>query len=230
MLSEPIGRRIPTTGSGTSAYLPPEALVDEGERGPCDTSADVWSLGIIMYIILSGVHPFDIDNDASDKEVEERILHEPVVLEGGDWDKVSDQGKDLLRRLLSKEPSERPTVTEVLEHSWMLGGANKVPLEDFGENLRRFHRGRRRLKALLLATMLGLGKLPNDKGSKSEDQLGSRLAALKVFDPKDEGVISAQDLARVVKSVGDDLSDAEIMEVSFTDPPLYFPLRYIKPN
>jgi serine/threonine protein kinase len=162
-----------------------------------------------------------------------------VVLEGGGWDKVSTQGKDLLRKLLSKDPSERPSATQVLEHSWLLGGAmaNKTPLEDAGENLRRFHRGRRRLKALLLATMLGLGKhaecgsQSNQKSSEVEqssnnthqltlprsnhgdDELGSRLAALAVFDKTGKGVITGEDLGRVVRSLGDDLSDAEILEV-----------------
>lgn len=205
-----------------------------------------------MYIVLAGAHPFDLENNASDAEVEERILYEDIVLEGGNWDKVSTQGKDLLRQLLSKDPEERPSATQVLEHPWMIGGAiaNKVPLEDVGENLRKFHRGRRRLKALLLATMLELGKhkdhskvstalhdCDEKKGSEpivdddakrrdhhigDEDPLGSRLAALRVFDPSGSGVISAQDLSRVVKSLGDDLSQAEIMEVKYFAPFFFF--------
>jgi serine/threonine protein kinase len=64
--------------SGTLAYLAPECMIDEEERIPCGTSADMWSLGLVMYIILSGTHPFDLENNASDEEIVHRILHDPV--------------------------------------------------------------------------------------------------------------------------------------------------------
>lgn len=256
MINENVARRTAKSGSGTNAYLPPEALVNEKERGPCDTSADMWSLGLVMYIILAGAHPFDLENNATDEEISKRVLNNQVVLEGSTWEQVSHEAKDLLRKLLSKNPNERPTATEVLNHAWMRGGAmaNKVPLEDAGENLRKFHRGRRRLKALLLTTMLGLDthaddsddddddeigdeatiygnnlineeikqnkrkkmkkkKSQNNKHQQHEEVLGSRSAALRVFDTSGKGYISADDLVRVVKRVGDDLSENEILEM-----------------
>lgn len=275
LLSASPAERTPKTGSGTSAYMPPEALAPEGERRPCDAAADMWSLGVVMYILLSGAHPFDMENSASDLEITRRILTTVPDLSGPAWSRISCSGRNLLRRLLDKDPARRPTAQEVLQDAWCLAsdttgqggryGARElsslddidavqlgsVPLEDVAENLRKFHRGRRRLKALLLATMLGLdqphkrinsGSSANskttDKGTgkfnataaalaskasdvegrkdrgMDDDPLGSRRAAIRIFDRDGKGWVSGADLARVARSVGDaDCCDSCVREM-----------------
>lgn len=115
----------------------------------------MWSLGVVMYIVLAGAHPFDLQNDASDEEVVRRILEEEASMEGPVWDQVSPEGKGLLLSLLHRDPTKRPTATEVLQHPWMRGAASDRVLDSTSENLRMFHRGRRRLKVIGNPTRTG---------------------------------------------------------------------------
>ena len=77
---------------GTSYYLAPEVI--EGEYSE---KCDVWSLGVIMYILLSGEPPF---NGETDYEIVERIKAGEYSLEGEHWDQISDQAKNLIELLL----------------------------------------------------------------------------------------------------------------------------------
>lgn len=74
------------------------------------------------------------------------------------WDSISPDAKALVKRLLTPDTEARPTAQELLHHPWIAEGTelSQEPLEASVENLRRFHRGRRRLKALMLAVMAGL--------------------------------------------------------------------------
>lgn len=106
---------------GTSAYLPPELL----ESGICTTACDMWALGCVLYIVLSGSHPFDLDGTASDDEVEERIKHAPVSFDFAAWTNVSAEAKDLISKLLLKDPSQRLTADQLLLHPWIVARSPK---------------------------------------------------------------------------------------------------------
>lgn len=77
---------------GTSFYLAPEVI--EGEYSE---KCDVWSLGIILYMLLSGVPPFDGETDY---EVVDRIKLGEYSMEGDLWDQISDQAMDLIQQVL----------------------------------------------------------------------------------------------------------------------------------
>ena len=154
--SRPIYRK----GSGTIAYSAPEVLLGQ----PCDYKADIWSLGVLLYILLSGYHPFDPVNDANDDEVSKRIQckqdhYKYVSFQSPVWKRISPTAKQLVESLLKFDPRERPSAQELLHNPWLSGNEelSSEPLEASVENLRKFHRGRRRLKALMLAIMAGLG-------------------------------------------------------------------------
>jgi len=81
---------------------------------------DVWSCGVVVYILLGGYPPFYHDNDA--------VLFKKIV--SGDfefhapfWDPVSAAGKDLIRQMLTLNPQERPTAAALLQHPWVTGQA-----------------------------------------------------------------------------------------------------------
>lgn len=80
---------------GTPYYVAPEVL-----KGKYISKCDIWSLGVLFYIMLSGYLPF---NGPTQDDVYDKILKTNYSLEQKEWTKVSDQGKNLLSHLLEKD-------------------------------------------------------------------------------------------------------------------------------
>jgi len=95
---------------GTPYYVAPEVL-----KGNYDKQCDVWSLGVILFVFLCGYPPFEGDNN---KEIFKNVLKTPLTFDPVDWDRVSDSAKDLLTKMLEKDPSKRISAQECLEHEW----------------------------------------------------------------------------------------------------------------
>jgi serine/threonine protein kinase len=91
------------------AYSPPEVLRGEPYR---PIPRDIWSLGVLLYILLTGKYPFGSQPNSRTKN---RILNEEPR-----WDelKIPPLAKDLLQRMLEKDPSKRITLKEVQAHPW----------------------------------------------------------------------------------------------------------------
>ena len=77
---------------GTPYYIAPEVL-----QGEYDEKCDVWSCGVLLYILLSGSPPFDGEDD---EQILEQVAKGIYKLEGKVWDKVSPEGKDLVQKML----------------------------------------------------------------------------------------------------------------------------------
>ncbi|TDH72310.1 hypothetical protein CCR75_000753 [Bremia lactucae] len=112
----PAGVTTDTEESGTAGYLPPELLMS----GDCTSACDMWALGCVLYITLSGSHPFDLDGMATDSVVEHRVKTEAISFDFSAWHDVSVDAKDLVSKLLEKDPTLRLTADEMLQHPWML--------------------------------------------------------------------------------------------------------------
>eukprot|EP00501_MAST-03F_sp_TOSAG23-6_P000124 GSMAST32.ASY1.ANO1.126.1 assembled CDS len=97
------------TDCGSPWYVAPEILTGR----PYDASVDMWSIGVITYILLAGYPPFHHDNQTilfrKIKECEYRF-------DSPYWDSISIEAKDLIRKLLVLEPRRRLTVEQVLSH------------------------------------------------------------------------------------------------------------------
>ena len=97
--------------AGTLAFLSPEIV----GHIPHDRSTDVWSLGILLYTLLTSRLPF------VSKTIEEtrmNILKNPLNLKQSCWAQVPEAAKDLVSRMLKKAPRERITIREALSHPW----------------------------------------------------------------------------------------------------------------
>jgi len=104
------------TMCGTLDYLPPEML----EGRDHDSKVDVWSLGVLCYEFLFGDAPFMA---AGHNETYKRILK--VDLKFPAHHQVSEGAKDLIRKLLMKDPKERMPLNEIFSHPWIQQNANK---------------------------------------------------------------------------------------------------------
>lgn len=100
---------------GTIYYMAPEVL-----EGCYDHKCDVWSTGIILYMLLCGELPFS-DAHCTDWTINQ-ILSDPVCMEGSDWDGISDRGKDFVHLLLQRDIRARPNAQEAARHCWLKNG------------------------------------------------------------------------------------------------------------
>lgn len=95
---------------GTPYYVAPEVL--EGKYG---NECDCWSLGVIMYALLSGCLPFYGNNSA---EVYERIKQAKISFNFKEFLNISESAKDLITKLLTKDINERFSCAQALTHPW----------------------------------------------------------------------------------------------------------------
>ena len=96
---------------GTPYYIAPEVLAKN-----YGSKCDIWSCGVITYITLSGIPPF---NGASDQEIMNKVRQGKVSFADPVWAHVSKEGKDFITQLLTKEQDKRPTAAEALQHPWI---------------------------------------------------------------------------------------------------------------
>jgi serine/threonine protein kinase len=97
---------------GTLSYVAPEVLLDI----PYGKEVDLWSLGVITYLMLSASLPFDDKND--EEEIARKTCMEDPPYKGSIWKKISKEGKDFIKRLLEKKPEKRMNIKQALEHEW----------------------------------------------------------------------------------------------------------------
>jgi calcium-dependent protein kinase len=111
-------RKKPLTNRvGTPIYMAPEVL-----KGNYFNECDLWSCGVILYILLGGNPPFDGKNP---QEIYSKIEKSEVKLKGSEWNNVSEEAKDLIIKLLEKNVSKRITAQEALKHPFIINNAKK---------------------------------------------------------------------------------------------------------
>ncbi|CAD8046316.1 unnamed protein product [Paramecium primaurelia] len=104
---------------GTTNYLAPESL----EQKKIDFKVDNFALGVILYFLLSGYLPFDSEFP---EDIIKNIIECKYDLQEDFWQQISEDAKDLIKKLLMKEPDERITLQSALEHPWILN-RNQLP-------------------------------------------------------------------------------------------------------
>ncbi|XP_075445132.1 serine/threonine-protein kinase H2 [Ascaphus truei] len=119
---------------GTPEYIAPEILL----RRPYSNAVDMWALGVITYILLSGSMPFEDENRT---RLYRMILKGRYSYIGDPWPNVSNLAKDFIDRLLTVDSSDRLSACDALKHSWIKTMAASSSMKNLhrsiSQNLRR---------------------------------------------------------------------------------------------
>ena len=177
---------------GTPDYIAPEIL----KREPYGAVVDVWSCGVIVYILLGGYPPF---YDDTKKGLYRKIMQGEYAFDEAFWGPVSDSAKDLVRRMLTVDPTQRPSARELLRHPWVTatkGEDDDFSLDDTVKALRRWT-AKRRLKRNV-AAVIAVNKFSSLGGLRS---IASVAAASKAAAKQEQG--RAQALADAGASGGE---------------------------
>jgi len=105
--------------AGTLNYMAPELIKRmNGSNQYCDQSVDIWSVGIVAYILLSGNHPFD--SKKANTSMICKILSGKFDFPSAQWDSVPKHCKEFIQRCLVLDPKKRASAQELLKHPWIL--------------------------------------------------------------------------------------------------------------
>ncbi|KAG1697090.1 hypothetical protein DVH05_017476 [Phytophthora capsici] len=110
---------------GSVVYMAPEVL-----EGNYKETCDMWSLGVIMYMLLSNKAPFYGDTE---DDLVESIFAGEVSYSGKDWETISPEAKALLKKLLHVKPTNRFTAAQVLQHPWIKSTERAIAPEVYDE-------------------------------------------------------------------------------------------------
>jgi calcium/calmodulin-dependent protein kinase I len=142
-----------TTQCGTPGYVAPEIL----EGTAYDQRADMWSVGVILYILLGGYPPFI---ESTQRDLFRKIRKGDYEFHEEYWGTVSSEAKELISSLLTVDRTVRLTADEALENAWILGDDAKLAQRDLGDNLHKLRNfnGKRKFRAAV-STVLAVNKL-----------------------------------------------------------------------
>ncbi len=168
---------------GTAYYIAPEVI-----KKSYNEKCDLWSCGVIMYILLSGEPPFN-DPRADNEAIMKKVEAGKYDITSGVWGSISDEAKDLIQKLLTYDPADRISAEEALEHTWIKSnGAVSVDAKS-AENALNALQGFRAEQKLKQAAY---SFIASQLISKSEKE---RLAKIfKAIDKNGDGKLSKEEI------------------------------------
>ncbi|MCD9645866.1 Mitogen-activated protein kinase cpk1 [Datura stramonium] len=183
---------------GSPYYVAPEVL--RKRYGP---EADVWSAGVIIYILLSGVPPFWAENEQG---IFEQVLHGDLDFTSDPWPSISEGAKDLMRRMLVRDPRKRLTAHEVLCHPWVQvdGVAPDKPLDSAVLSRMKQFSAMNKLKKMALRVIAE---------SLSEEEIAGLKEMFRMIDTDNSGQITFEELKDGLKRFGSNLKESEIYDL-----------------
>ncbi|KAL0692250.1 hypothetical protein Bca4012_059430 [Brassica carinata] len=183
---------------GSPHYVAPEVL-----RRHYGRECDVWSAGVILYILLCGFPPFDAGTQHG---IFREILQGKLDFESNPWPSISESVKDLVKKMLERDPKKRLTAHQVLCHPWIVDDtvAPNKPL-DFAvvSRLKRFSAMNKFKKMALRVVAERL----------SEEEIGGLKELFKMIDTDNSGTITFEELKDSIRCVGSELVESEIQEL-----------------
>ncbi|EOA16344.1 hypothetical protein CARUB_v10004493mg [Capsella rubella] len=182
---------------GSAYYVAPEVL-----RRSYGKEIDTWSAGIILYILLCGVPPFWAETE---KGIFDEILKGEIDFESQPWPSISESAKDLVRKLLTKDPKKRISAAQALEHPWIRGGeAPDKPIDSAVLSRMKQFRAMNKLKKLALKVIAE---------SLSEEEIKGLKTMFANMDTDKSGTITYEELKTGLAKLGSKLTEAEVKQL-----------------
>ncbi|CAK9204334.1 unnamed protein product [Sphagnum troendelagicum] len=183
---------------GSPYYVAPEVL--RKHYGP---EADVWSAGVILYILLSGVPPFWAETEQG---IFEQVLKSELDFVSDPWPKISGSAKDLLRKMLNPNVAKRLKSHQVLCHPWIRedGVAPDRPIDPAVQTRLKQFSAMNKLKKIAIRVIAE---------SLSEEEIAGLKEMFLMMDSDGSGAISFEELKEGLKKVGSNLMEADIRQL-----------------
>ncbi|KAF5472794.1 hypothetical protein F2P56_009482 [Juglans regia] len=183
---------------GSAYYVAPEVL-----RRSYGKEIDIWSAGVILYILLSGVPPFWAETE---KGIFNAILQGELDFESQPWPLISESAKDLVRKMLAQDPKKRITSGQVLEHPWIRegGDASDKPIDSAVLSRMKQFTAMNKLKKLALKVIAQ---------NLSEEEIKGLKAMFTNMDTDKSGTITYEELKTGLARTGSRLSESEVKQL-----------------
>ncbi|XP_062091827.1 calcium-dependent protein kinase 2-like [Humulus lupulus] len=169
--------------AGTPCYVAPEVFLKK--YGP---EADIWSAGVILYFLLSGRLPFSGD---SEEEVGRKVVHDDLDFSSDPWPSISEGAKDLVRRMLDKDPSTRISAPKILSHPWVQLGYEVLSLSKQSSEISSYKKEATRIIAQSL----------------SENEIADLKERFKMMDTYKRGKLTYKTITDELERFGENLEE-----------------------
>eukprot|EP00744_Colponema_vietnamica_P003867 GILI01005857.1.p1 GENE.GILI01005857.1~~GILI01005857.1.p1 ORF type:complete len:557 (+),score=127.86 GILI01005857.1:57-1673(+) len=189
-----------TARTGTTGYWAPE-VCSSASPLTYTNACDMWSVGVCLFILLSGRPPFAL-NDSSIPY----IMHGRFSMSGSEWNNISDSAKDLVRNLLQVDPSHRLTAEQAYSHPWVQTLANNVsvPLQaDNLTSLQAFYRHEKFKKAVLTVMASQL----------TQDEMKGLRDIFVSLDKNGDGTLTLSELMEGLTTLGVSFLQHEVEDI-----------------
>lgn len=180
---------------GSAYYVAPEVL-----KRSYSYECDIWSCGVMLYILLSGVPPFWGETE---QQIFQSILKGQLDFKSDPWPSITKEAKDCVALMLQMDPKKRANAEDILKHPWMCenGVASDKPLDNVILNRMRHFSNMNKLKREALkfiATNLGA------------DEIAGLQAVFKSLDVDNSGTITVEEMREGLKQMGSNLNQGEL--------------------
>jgi len=183
---------------GTPYYLAPESAAGHKYKrtGSILKASDVWSIGVIAYVLMTGRPPF---NGSSNTDIFASIIKKPLKFPSGV--SVPPTFKKFVKAMLKKSPKQRVSLTDAIKHDWVNGTASdRVISNDVIKVLRQFNQQSKLKKAITKTLAQHMGKEPEEKIRDHFNRL----------DTDNSGALDQNELALLLEDMGYSKEEAKV--------------------
>ncbi|EOY23676.1 PREDICTED: CDPK-related kinase 4 isoform X1 [Theobroma cacao] len=190
---------------GSAYYVAPEVL-----HRSYSVEADMWSIGVITYILLCGSRPFWARTESG---IFRSVIRADPNFNDSPWPSVSPEAKDFVKRLLNKDHRKRMTAAQALTHPWLRDENHAVPLDILIYKL---------VKSYIRATPFKRAAQKALSKALPEDALVYLRAQFRLLEPRDGCVSLSNFKAALMRNITDAMQESRVLDIINVMEPLYY--------